>query len=154
MKFFDAGSEAVGFIAIGQQATGVIAIGQLATGVIAIGQLARGVVVVGQLAIGVAAFGQLIAALTYGGGMVGLVGIRTRPSLLIWGFAGTGHLRQGGRWRPSFERARSTGGLTALRVASGVLVLGLVVGIGLSWLPDYVDGPPEPPPPSFEPGTR
>ena len=57
-RFFDAGQEAHGFIAVGQLATGVIAIGQSALGVIAIGQLSRGVVAVGQLSFGVFSVGM------------------------------------------------------------------------------------------------
>lgn len=76
MKFFDAGAEAQGFIAVGQIATGVIAIGQMATGVIAIGQLARGVVAVGQLGFGFIGWGQAGVGLFHAAGMVGVGGRR------------------------------------------------------------------------------
>lgn len=72
VKFFDAGQEAVGVIAIGQIATGVIAFGQFATGVVAIGQVARGVVALGQVAFGVMAAGQIGAGIFYGTGMIGI----------------------------------------------------------------------------------
>jgi hypothetical protein len=76
MKFFDAGQEATGVIAIGQVATGVIAIGQMATGVIAIGQLARGIVVVGQGAVGFFAVGMGALGLVKATAMVGIAGRR------------------------------------------------------------------------------
>ena len=155
MRFLDVGSEPVGIIAIGQNATGVIAIGQLATGVVAVGQLARGVFVLGQLAVGVAAFGQAAVALTYGGGMLGLVGLRTSPSLLVLGVAGEGHLWRNGRFGSTARLYRTSRGLTAVRVIAMLLVIGAVVWIALSWLPDYIDDEPdEPPPTTFEPGTR
>lgn len=157
MKFFDVGQEAEGFIAFGQQATGVIAVGQLATGVIAIGQLARGFVVIGQLAVGVLAFGQLAVSLLWGGGMVGLAGIRARPSLLVWGVLGSGNLFQGGRlnpritWAPWHDSRLWLRPLRALALAAAAT---LVVFVGLAWFPDFVEGPGEPPPPTFAPGTR
>lgn len=159
MKFFDAGQDAQGFIAVGQMATGVIAIGQLATGVIAIGQLARGVIVIGQLAVGVVAFGQLAIALTYGGGMVGLAGVRIRQALLVYGIAGSSDPWPRGRRYPWFapvDWKRTRGALTVVRIALGGLVTFLVVLVALAWLPDLPDkiAPPEPPPPTFEPGTR
>lgn len=160
MKFFDAGQEAQGFIAVGQMATGVIAIGQLATGVIAIGQLARGVIVIGQLAVGVVAFGQLIAALTYGGGMVGLAGIRVRQSLLVYGILGTSDPWPRGRrypWRAPIEWKRTSATVTAVRAVLGAAVAVAVVWIGVLWmldLPDRIQGPESPPPTTFEPGTR
>lgn len=158
MKIFDIGQEAEGFIAIGQLATGVIAIGQLATGVIAVGQLARGVIAVGQGAVGVLAFGQIVFALFYGGGMLGLAGIRTRPALLIYGVAGDGHLRDGGRWRPSFRFRRGIiGWQTGVRVGAAAVLAIVVVWVGLSWIPSFVEGdevPAGPPPATFAPGTR
>lgn len=154
MKFFDAGAEAEGFIAVGQFATGVIAIGQMASGVIAIGQLARGAIVIGQLALGVLAFGQLAVSLTYGGGMLGLVGIRMRQSLLVYGFVGRGRVWSRERRRPTVEWSRTPAALTTLRVLLGAAVAALVIGVGLSWLPDHLDGPDAPPPPTFPPGTR
>lgn len=154
MKVFDVGTEPVGFIAIGQNATGVIAVGQLATGVLAIGQLARGVFVVGQLAVGVMAFGQLCLALTYGGGMVGVAGFRTRPSLLVWGVIGDGHLRRDGRWRPTARWRPTNGPVTTLRVAVLVGIAVAVVMIGLSWLPEFPDDPDGPPPTTLPPGSR
>lgn len=51
-KWFDAGKDAVGFIALGQRATGFIAIGQLTVGVFTVGQASFGVVCVGQITIG------------------------------------------------------------------------------------------------------
>lgn len=76
MRFFDAGDNAVGFIAVGQQATGVIAFGQVATGVIAVGQLARGGFVVGQLAFGLVGWGQCGVGMFHAAGMVGVGGRR------------------------------------------------------------------------------
>lgn len=76
MKFFDAGSEARGFIAVGQIATGFIAIGQMATGVIAIGQLARGVIAIGQLGIGFIGWGQGGVGIFHAAGMLGVGGRR------------------------------------------------------------------------------
>lgn len=76
MKFFDAGSEARGFIAVGQVATGFIAIGQMATGVIAIGQLARGVIAIGQLGIGFIGWGQGGVGIFHAAGMLGVGGRR------------------------------------------------------------------------------
>jgi hypothetical protein len=154
VKVFDVGTEPVGIIAIGQNATGVIAIGQLATGVVAIGQLARGVLVIGQLAIGIVAFGQLCVALTYGGGMVGIVGFRTLPSLAVWGVIGDGHLRRNGRWRPTAGWTRTSGPVTVLRMATLFGVAVAVVGLGLSWLPGFPDQPDGPPPTTFPPGSR
>jgi len=155
MRIIDVGSEPVGIVAIGQNATGVIAIGQLATGVIAIGQVARGVIVIGQVAIGVAAFGQLVVALTYGGGMVGVAGLRTAPSLIVWGVAGEGHVRRAGRWRFTAEWRRTSAGMTALRVAVLAAIAVAVTIVALSWFPDFVDDEPEQPPPTtYEPGSR
>jgi hypothetical protein len=154
MKFFDAGAEAEGFIAVGQFATGFIAVGQMASGVIAIGQLARGVIVIGQLALGVLAFGQLAVSLTYGGGMVGLAGIRMRQSLLVYGIAGRGDVWSRARRRPTVEWSRSSPALAAVRVVLGAAVAALVIAVGLSWLPDHLDEPDAPPPPTFAPGTR
>ncbi len=160
MKFFDVGQEAHGFIAIGQLATGVIAIGQLATGLVAIGQLARGVFVIGQLAIGVVAFAQVPAALTYGGGMVGLAGIRMRQSLLVYGILGSSDPWPRGRrypWLAPVEWQHTSPRLTALRALLAAVLSGLVVWIALLWLvdlPDRIDGPPAPPPPTFAPGSR
>lgn len=76
MKFFDAGDNAVGFIAVGQQATGFFALGQMATGVIAIGQLARGGIAIGQLAVGLVGWGQCGAGIFSAAGMVGVGGRR------------------------------------------------------------------------------
>lgn len=76
MKFFDAGSEARGFIAFGQVATGFIAVGQMATGVIAIGQLARGVIAIGQLGIGFIGWGQGGVGIFHAAGMLGVGGRR------------------------------------------------------------------------------
>lgn len=76
MKFFDAGSEAKGFIAFGQQATGFVAVGQMATGVIAIGQLARGVIAIGQLGIGLVGWGQGGVGVFHAAGMLGIGGRR------------------------------------------------------------------------------
>jgi hypothetical protein len=76
MRFFDAGDNAVGIIAVGQQATGVLAFGQMATGVIAVGQLARGGFVVGQLAFGLVGWGQVGAGMFHAVGMVGVGGRR------------------------------------------------------------------------------
>jgi hypothetical protein len=154
VKVFDVGTEPVGFIAIGQNATGVIAIGQLATGVIAIGQFARGVFVIGQLAVGLLAFGQLCIALTYGGGMVGVAGFCTGPSLLVWGVIGEGHLRREGRWRLSASWQRTSGPVTMMRMAALLGVAVAVVLIGLSWLPDYPDKLDGPPPTTLPPGSR
>jgi hypothetical protein len=70
-RFFDAGQQAHGFIAVGQYATGVIAIGQSALGVIAIGQLARGVIAIGQASFGIVSIGMvsggLLGAIAMGG---------------------------------------------------------------------------------------
>ena len=154
MKVIDVGTEAVGFIAIGQQATGIIAIGQLSTGVVAIGQLARGVFVVGQLAIGVIAFGQICLALTYGGGMLGLAGLRTTPSLVVWGVIGEGHLRSNGRWQPTARWQRTSGPVTVLRMAVLLGIVVTVVLVGLSWLPDLPDDLDGPPPTTLPPGSR
>jgi len=158
VKFFDAGQEAEGFIAIGQMATGVIAIGQLATGVIAIGQLARGVIAIGQLAVGVVAFGQLAVALTYGGGMIGLAGVRIRQSLLVYGLLGSSDPWPSGRRFPHaapiiVRQTRRT--ITVVRtVLAGVLV-GVVTLVALSWLPSLPDRLQDPPaPPTYAPGTR
>jgi hypothetical protein len=76
MKFFDAGSQARGFIAVGQEATGFIALGQMATGVIAIGQLARGVIAIGQLGIGLVGWGQGGVGVFHAVGMLGVGGRR------------------------------------------------------------------------------
>ncbi|APR81720.1 Hypothetical protein A7982_07069 [Minicystis rosea] len=76
MKFFDAGHQATGIIAIGQQATGFFAFGQMATGVIAIGQLARGGIAIGQLAVGLIGWGQLGVGVYSAAGMVGVGGRR------------------------------------------------------------------------------
>lgn len=76
MKFFDAGSEAKGFIAFGQQATGFLAVGQMATGFIAIGQLARGVIAIGQLGIGLVGWGQGGVGIFHAAGMLGVGGRR------------------------------------------------------------------------------
>jgi len=76
MEFFDAGSDARGFIAVGQQATGFIAIGQMATGVIAIGQLARGVIAIGQLGVGFIGWGQGGIGIFHAVGMLGIGGRR------------------------------------------------------------------------------
>jgi len=76
MRFFDAGDNAVGIIAVGQQATGVFAFGQMATGVIAVGQLARGGFVIGQLAIGLVGWGQCGVGMFHAAGMVGVGGRR------------------------------------------------------------------------------
>jgi hypothetical protein len=168
MKLLDVGEEAVGMIAIGQRATGIIAFGQLATGVVAIGQVAtgvvavgqvaRGVFVIGQLAIGVAALGQLVIALTYGGGMVGIAGVRATPSLLIWGVGGRGRIFHNRRFDPTFVAYRTS---AALNVVRGVVLTAIavaVISVALGWLPDYLtnglDGPAQPPPPTFAPGTR
>ncbi len=74
MRWFAAGVEPVGVIAVGQVPTGVIAIGQGATGIIAVGQLARGVVAAGQVSIGVLAFGQAAIGAAWAGGMLALGG--------------------------------------------------------------------------------
>lgn len=74
VRFFDAGQEAHGFIAIGQISTGVIAFGQVATGVIAVGQVARGVVAIGQGAIGVFTLGMGSVGVCWAVGMIGLGG--------------------------------------------------------------------------------
>ena len=74
VRFFDAGQEAHGFIAIGQIATGVVALGQVATGVIAVGQVARGVVAIGQGAIGVFTLGMGSVGVCYAVGMIGVGG--------------------------------------------------------------------------------
>lgn len=76
MKFFDAGDNATGFIAVGQMATGFFALGQMATGVIAIGQLARGGIAIGQLAVGLIGWGQCGAGIFSAAGMVGVGGRR------------------------------------------------------------------------------
>jgi hypothetical protein len=76
MKFFDAGDNAQGFIAVGQVATGFIAFGQMATGVIAIGQLARGVIAIGQLGIGFIGWGQGGVGIFHAAGMLGVGGRR------------------------------------------------------------------------------
>jgi hypothetical protein len=76
MKFFDAGDQAEGFIAVGQVATGFIAIGQMATGVIAIGQMARGVIAIGQLGIGFIGWGQAGVGIFHAAGMLGVGGRR------------------------------------------------------------------------------
>jgi len=157
VKLIDAGQHAEGFFAFGQQATGVIAVGQLATGVIAIGQLARGFVVIGQLALGVLAFGQVSVSLTWGGGMLGLAGFRTRPSLLVWGVLGKGRLFQNGRLSPLIERVRYSDSPPAHSFARVLVFAGmvaLVLTVGLGWFPDFVEGPPAPPPPTYAPGTR
>lgn len=154
MKLIDIGQEAEGFIAIGQLATGVIAIGQLATGVIAIGQLARGVIVVGQLALGLVAFGQLVGAVTFGGGMVGLAGIRTRPSLLIVGLLGEGNLIRDGRLRPRVRVHEMQGWVQALRLLAFAGLAALTATVGLGWLTDFDAQPDVPPPPTHAPGTR
>lgn len=140
MKLIAFGAEPKGIIAIGQLATGVLAIGQLATGVIAIGQLARGVIVVGQLAVGVVAFGQASVALLYGGGMVGFVGLKATPSLVVWGVAGEAKLRRNGRWRPSVQwRGDWTAGRTVVRGLALIVIAVLVWIVGLSWLPGFFD---------------
>jgi hypothetical protein len=72
VRWFAAGVEPVGVVAIGANATGIIAVGQLATGVVAVGQLARGVVVVGQLAVGVVSIGQLALGVWWAAGMIGV----------------------------------------------------------------------------------
>jgi hypothetical protein len=154
VKVFDVGTEPVGIIAIGQNATGVIAIGQLATGVIAIGQLARGVFVIGQLAVGIVAFGQLCIALSYGGGMLGVAGFRTLPSLVVWGVIGEGHLRSNGRWRPTASWKRTSGPVTMLRMTMLGCVAVAVVLVSLSWLPDFPDELDGPPPTTLPPGSR
>jgi len=74
MKFFDAGDQAVGFIAVGQQATGFFALGQMSTGVIAIGQVARGGIAIGQAAIGLVGWGQVGGGIFHAAGMVGIGG--------------------------------------------------------------------------------
>jgi hypothetical protein len=74
MKFFDAGDQAVGFIAVGQQATGFFALGQLSTGVIAIGQVARGGIAIGQAAIGLVGWGQVGGGIFHAAGMLGIGG--------------------------------------------------------------------------------
>lgn len=76
MKFFDAGDNAVGVIAVGQQATGFFALGQMATGVIAVGQLARGGFAVGQLAVGLVGWGQGGVGIFSAAGMMGVGGRR------------------------------------------------------------------------------
>ena len=142
-------------IAFGTEPVGIIAIGQNATGVIAIGQLARGVIVVGQLAIGVAAFGQLAVALTYGGGMLGIAGLRTLPSLVVWGVAGEGHVRQEGHWRLSARWRRTTARLTALGVVVLIAIAATVGIVALPWLPDFIDDEPaQPPPTTYPSGAR
>lgn len=75
MKFFDAGQEATGFIAVGQFATGFFALGQVATGVIAIGQVARGIVAIGQASFGIFTVGMISAGLVRCIAMLGLAGI-------------------------------------------------------------------------------
>jgi hypothetical protein len=168
MKLLDVGEEAVGVVAIGQRATGIIAFGQLATGVVAIGQVAtgvvavgqvaRGVFVVGQLAIGVAALGQLVIALTYGGGMVGVAGVRATPSLLIWGVAGHGRILHNRRLDPTFVGHRTSNALGVVRAVVMAVIAITVTYVALGWLPDYLtnglDGPAEPPSSTFAPGTR
>lgn len=77
MKFFDAGDNATGIIAVGQHATGFFALGQMATGVIAIGQLARGGIAIGQLAVGLVGWGQCGAGIFSAAGMVGIGGRRS-----------------------------------------------------------------------------
>ncbi len=156
MKLIAFGTEPKGIIAIGQLATGVVAIGQLATGVIAIGQLARGVIVVGQLAVGVVAFGQASVALVYGGGMVGIVGLKATPSLVVWGVAGEAKLRRGGRWRPSAQwRGDWTAGRTVIRGLTLIAIAVVVWIVALSWLPDFFDEERVPHlPPFAPPGTR
>lgn len=76
MKFFDAGQEAKGFIAVGQQATGFFALGQMATGFIAIEQLARGVIAIGQMGIGLVGWGQGGVGVFHAAGMLGIGGRR------------------------------------------------------------------------------
>lgn len=157
MKFFDAGQHAEGFIAIGQVATGVIAIGQVATGVIAIGQIARGVIVIGQLAIGVVGFGQAVVALTYGGGMFGVAGIRVRQSLLVLGLAGSSDPWPRGRRFPGpapIEWRRTAPVLTAARAVAAAGVVLLVFFVGLRWMGDLPERIESPPPPTFAPGSR
>lgn len=128
MRWFSAGQEAVGVIAVGQQATGVIAIGQLSTGVIAIGQLSRGVVVVGQLAVGIVSIGQLAVGLAWVAGMVGIGGLDggALVSLGLYGELPFGALRRGRlgelRWRPG-----------AVRSAWRALVL-IGIGVLVVWI--------------------
>ncbi|MFT3775708.1 MAG: hypothetical protein QM820_60955 [Minicystis sp.] len=76
MKFFDAGDNATGIIAVGQHATGFFALGQMATGVIAVGQLARGGIAIGQLAVGLVGWGQVGVGIFSAAGMVGIGGRR------------------------------------------------------------------------------
>lgn len=154
MKLLDVGQEAEGFIAIGQLATGVIAIGQAATGVIAIGQLARGVIVVGQLALGIVAFGQLVGSVTFGGGMLGLAGIRTRPSLLVVGLLGEGNLIINRRPHPRVRLYEMRGWLQVVRLTAFAALTALAVWVGLGWLPGFDAQPDEPPAPTHAPGTR
>ena len=74
MRFFDAGPEAFGFIAVGQVATGFIAIGQSATGVIAIGQIARGGIAIGQASVGLIAVGMGAIGVFHATAMIGIGG--------------------------------------------------------------------------------
>jgi hypothetical protein len=83
MKFFDAGQEAVGIIAVGQVATGVFAFGQMATGVIAIGQVARGGLAIGQVAFGLVGWGQGGAGVFHAVGMLGVGGRGFGPVLRL-----------------------------------------------------------------------
>jgi hypothetical protein len=73
-RFFDAGQNAHGFIAVGQFATGFLAIGQSALGVIAIGQLARGVVAIGQASFGIVSIGMVSGGLLGAVAMGGIAG--------------------------------------------------------------------------------
>jgi hypothetical protein len=157
MKIIAFGTEPVGIIAIGQNATGVLAVGQLATGVVAVGQLARGVLVAGQLAIGVVAVGQGVVALTYGGGMIGVAGLKTHLALVVWGVAGDGHLREGGRWHLTAEWRRTSTRATAIRVLALAVLAATIALVSLSWLPGFADeddAPDEPPPATLAPGSR
>ena len=52
-KWFSAGNEAVGFVAMGNMATGVFAFGNVARGVFAFGNLAVGVVAIGNVGFGI-----------------------------------------------------------------------------------------------------
>jgi hypothetical protein len=165
---FDVGEEAIGVVAIGQRATGIIAVGQLATGVLAIGQVAtgvfaigqvaRGVFVIGQLALGVAAFGQLVVALTFGGGMVGVAGVRATPSLLIWGVGGRGRIMHERRLNPTFIRHHTSTRSNVVRAVVMTAIAVTVAYVALGWIPDYLtdgfDAPAAPPPPTYAPGTR
>ena len=111
MRWFSAGQEAVGVVAIGQQATGVIAIGQLSTGVVAIGQLSRGVIVIGQLSVGVICIGQLAVGLGWVAGMLGIGALDggALASLGLYGHLPFGALRRGRlgelRWQPGAIRS-------------------------------------------------